>query len=386
MKSRRQGQAERKTERLRRRGRAGNSGATDSSPHKLVEQGQLALQNFQPDLALKFFVRAHEAAPNDTNIMDALADVHLQVGHIAEARALLEASTVQAPTVNCFKWLFLAQLQTGTDAVTSYQRAIHLMSELYLLQSEEAETRATGSESPPPTSPALLRKQITRAHVAIAELYLTDLCFEEGAEQLCSDAVSKALEIETDCLDALQCLASLRLSQGRAPDACGIIQSVYGRIMALRETVNSRPLIDELSQHIFSATENDEAPELEFCIQTAKILTECASSSPELADCAITLCSDLLEEDDENIEVWYIAGVAALSCKPVDSEGAMFHLSHARDMIDAQRESGMGGADLDEQYGLIAKHMEMLAPNPAANMVIGDEPNDDDALQGEEEW
>jgi hypothetical protein len=43
----------------------------------------------QPELAVKFFERANNMAPGDTNIMDALADVHLQLDNQEEALALL---------------------------------------------------------------------------------------------------------------------------------------------------------------------------------------------------------------------------------------------------------------------------------------------------------
>jgi hypothetical protein len=43
----------------------------------------------QPELAVKFFERANNMAPEDTNIMDALADVHLQLDNQEEALALL---------------------------------------------------------------------------------------------------------------------------------------------------------------------------------------------------------------------------------------------------------------------------------------------------------
>ena len=42
----------------------------------LVEQGNNALSKLQPELAVKFFQRARAISPDDTNVLDALADVH----------------------------------------------------------------------------------------------------------------------------------------------------------------------------------------------------------------------------------------------------------------------------------------------------------------------
>ncbi len=68
-------------------------------------------------------------APDDTNIMDALADAYLQLGEHCEALSLLELSTSRSPEENPYKWCYLAQLQAGSDAVGSYQRGINLLSE-----------------------------------------------------------------------------------------------------------------------------------------------------------------------------------------------------------------------------------------------------------------
>jgi tetratricopeptide (TPR) repeat protein len=93
----------------------------------LIEQGNNAVAKYQPDLAVKFFERARDMSPYDTDIMDALADVHLQLGDQEEALELLLASTSLAPETNPFKWLYLAQLQIGSDAVESYMRAVSLL-------------------------------------------------------------------------------------------------------------------------------------------------------------------------------------------------------------------------------------------------------------------
>ena len=44
----------------------------------------------------------------------------------------------------------------------------------------------------------------------------------------------------------------------------------------------------------------------------------------------------MIDEDDENIELWYLVGVASLSMQPSpDYESARYHLEHAKEMIEA---------------------------------------------------
>ena len=44
--------------------------------------------------------------------------------------------------------------------------------------------------------------------------------FEDGAEEQCERSIAAARAVDPRSLDAAQALASLRLSQGRATDAC----------------------------------------------------------------------------------------------------------------------------------------------------------------------
>ena len=121
--------------------------ATKAAPKKavsvddLIEQGNNALSKLQPELAIKFFMRASELSPEDTNIMDALADVHLNLGDQEEALQLLLMSTALAPEANPFKWLYLAQLQIGLEAITTYMRAIEILEKMLQSESEDIDVR-----------------------------------------------------------------------------------------------------------------------------------------------------------------------------------------------------------------------------------------------------
>ena len=68
-------------------------------------------------------------------------------------------------------------------------------------------------------------------------------------------------------------------------------------------------------------------------------MVECATVVPVLAEYAMELVTSLLHDDDENIELWYIMGVAALSCQPPDTEGARYHLDTAKTMMETLLEN-----------------------------------------------
>lgn len=106
-----------------------NGGPITYTAEMLVEQGNVALSNMQLELAEQFFSRALTMSPSDTNIMDALADVQIQLGEPDKAVELLRQSTSLSPKENPYKWFFLGQLQLEQDAVKSYQTGIQVLTE-----------------------------------------------------------------------------------------------------------------------------------------------------------------------------------------------------------------------------------------------------------------
>ena len=84
---------------------------------------------------------------------------------------------------------------------------------------------------------------MAKAYCGIAELYLTDLCEEEGAEENCEAALKSALLNDKNNLDARQTFASMRISQCKFDEACAMIEEVYQEVYPLYKENQNRPLI-----------------------------------------------------------------------------------------------------------------------------------------------
>lgn len=131
----------------------------------LLEKAEDALADVNLEEALEFYTQALALEPDNTNIMDALADLCLQTGDGIRALTLLQSSTTLAPNTNGIKWMFLAQLLQGQSALNAYQTGIQVLTP----------KTSTGSQQ---ISPDLeTQKQIISAYCSIAELYLTDLWY-----------------------------------------------------------------------------------------------------------------------------------------------------------------------------------------------------------------
>ncbi len=74
--------------------------------------------------------------------------------------------------MNSSKYLYYAQMLEGQPAVTGYERGVELLH-------REHSAAAAAGDAP---LQATIRQQIAAAHASVAELYMTDLCFEPDAE------------------------------------------------------------------------------------------------------------------------------------------------------------------------------------------------------------
>jgi hypothetical protein len=78
---------------------------------------------------------------------------------------------------------------------------------------------------------------------------MTDLCYDDLAEQQCDEAIKLALAIDPASIDANHALANIRLSQNKPLDASELVDGVFRRIHAVRERINARTVLEELHGH-----------------------------------------------------------------------------------------------------------------------------------------
>ena len=330
------------------------------------------MANCQPDVAVLFYVKAHEADPSNEDTMDLLADCYLQMGDPENAVPVLERSIAMAPEGSPYKYLYIAQLQQGQDALLSFEKAVILLTRDYASAgSTDASMDTAANDTDERGSVVNLQRQLAKAYCSAAELFLTDLCDEDGAEQRCEDLLKSAAVVDGQSLDVLQTLASLRCSQCRSADAGEIMATVSNRVCAALEAAQQQTIMGAVSEQQKASAETsvfggataaanvtaEDCPDLSFCVQTAKLLVECAPSNPMLAESAMDLCQLLLEEDDEDVEVWYIMGVAALGACPPNTDAAQYHLEHARDMILTHQERYGADEGRTVQLGLIEQRL-----------------------------
>ena len=212
--------------------------------------------------------------------------------------------------------MYMGQLSTESAALSNYLAGIEHLKSLMAVQELVRWSGPTNAKQD-------TKRQLATAYCAVAELYLTDLCYEENAESACESFLKLALELDDKCPDTLQALCSLRLSQSRGVEAAPIIMQVFGTmqvgcrslasLVGLREDDNSNAGATELLE--LQAVQD--LPGFEFRCQTAKLLLECAGALAEqtgqqsqCTQAAIDVLGSLLAENDEVVETWILAGDA----------------------------------------------------------------------------
>ncbi|XP_075872110.1 uncharacterized protein LOC142881614 isoform X1 [Nelusetta ayraudi] len=180
--------------------------------------------------------------------------------------------------------MYLGQIHTGQEAVDHYTRGIQvLLSDL----NKDTPAAAAASSHEGPALPTV--KDVCAAYCSVAEIYLSDLCMEEGASDKCRECIEKALQYHSDSPEALQLMASYLFSTERKPE---------GREFLLKSIALWLP------GHKHNAADaQSEIPPYESRITTAKLLIE-----SEEYEMAVDVLEGLLEEDDEVVQVWYLSG------------------------------------------------------------------------------
>lgn len=129
----------------------------------------------------------------------------------------------------------------------------------------------------------IVKKQLCDAYCGLGELYMTDLCDEDNAEERCETYFTEAMKYDVGLPEPTQAFANLRLTQQRTEEAIPLLEETYRR---LNENCDENTL-----------------PPLEFRVFTGKLLIEV-----EKYEEACDVLEGVMQEDDENAELWFLVG------------------------------------------------------------------------------
>jgi tetratricopeptide (TPR) repeat protein len=134
---------------------------------------------------------------------------------------------------------------------------------------------------------AELKTSIVRALVGQVEIWMDpsyDLCFEPEAPKTCEDLLMSALETDPGNPEALQALASVRMSQQRPEDAKQCLEEAWSVLKNLD-------------------SDDPKLPAIPTRLALVKLFLELALYTP-----ALVVLHGIMSSDDQEVEAWYLEG------------------------------------------------------------------------------
>jgi len=291
-----------------------------SQPEQALPLIQEALKRLEEDKAAysDIDVLLQNAAQEKATFPTALvlgADVCSALGDIDKARAQYELAVRIDPDgalVSAEPYLELAQLceEGGRKSVEYFEKAVEVMKNEIEVLDEQMDVEGTQQIVD------LRRSKLADALCGMAEVYMTDLSWEDDAEQRCEQLVTEAVAVCPEGLSAgvLQTLASIRISQERIEEA-------------------RRTLAQSLSiwKDIPADTEDPARPDFATRVSLVRLLMEVEHEQD-----AMMVLEGLVKEDDQSVESWYLGGWCHLliSNKPDTADDAKStHAQQAREWL-----------------------------------------------------
>ncbi|KAJ1959593.1 hypothetical protein IWQ62_004546 [Dispira parvispora] len=246
----------------------------------LLERIQANIDTLHYDVAYQFCQKAQSLEPDNVAVLEVTATVALELGLFEEALTMLQRCVQLSPEDGYSKYMYLGQMFTGMDAVRYFEKGVTLMSR-ELEESGHNQHNGVSEERP---DPAALKSQLATALCSMAEIYLTDCCFEPQAEANCEQYLTQATGMAPENPEVYQLLASVRLSQQRTSEA-------------------KDALLKSLALWQNKGVTDPDYPSYDVRIGTTKLLLELG-----LFDEALRILGELQKEDDQTVDLWYLYG------------------------------------------------------------------------------
>ncbi len=301
---------------------------------------QGALDAGQPQAAVEFYDVALAQFPNNIDVLEAYAEV--LVHHLDQpdrARQLLRHAIRVSPDEGHLKFVNLAQLCEGEEALGFYESAMRV------LRSELASTRGKKDRE-------AIKHQMSTVKCAQAELFLTDLCERDDAEDACEAAVNDAEQHWPQNVEVHHLRASLRISQERNHDA----------LISLRRAAE-----------LFKQTAEEDLPPYETAVEMGRLMMQ---TSP---DDAFPFLLDVLQMNDTNPYVWFLLGETSRLRGRFPDAARL--LRRARIMVAPTNTEAL--TEIDQAIRILVE--EMGGAEAVSRVEHMDEPNPLDYLEDEDD-
>ncbi|KAI0303750.1 TPR-like protein [Multifurca ochricompacta] len=211
------------------------------------------------------------------------------------------------------------------------------------------------------------RRTIVRALVGQVEIWMDpayDLCFDPTAESNCEELLKTALQVDPENTEALQTLASVRMSQQRPDEAKETLKRAWSSWKDLEQ-------------------DDSRLPPIASRLNLTKLFLELSLFTP-----ALTVLQGIMASDDEEVEAWYLEGwcLFLMSEKAREQGGKLDELTweelarDSRDCLETCKTLHVSQSHPDRPILEHAKELILKLER------LGIQPSLEDDDQDEEDW
>jgi tetratricopeptide (TPR) repeat protein len=190
-----------------------------------LAQARAFIDAAQPSEAIRLLRPLKGQHASDSKFLSVLGEAYLEDGKVEKAFKYLHEAIVTDPQGVCGaeKFLYVGQIVGGVKGLELIDQGISLLQGQVQDNSDNRQ----------------LLKKINGAVFAKIEIWMTDLCMEPEAEQVCNELIQHCLEIDETNPETWSLLASIRISQQLDDDALKAIDRSWelfqGKKLALEE-------------------------------------------------------------------------------------------------------------------------------------------------------
>ena len=134
------------------------------------------------EAAYKYVKQALDMDPKHVEALETMASVQMEMGNTESARNIYDKLVELSPNEGFSKYMCLAQLSSGIEAVNFYKKGIEIMLIQYNREQADIQNRPSTSktannydEEDDEENQTVTRSDISIAYGSVAEIYLTDL-------------------------------------------------------------------------------------------------------------------------------------------------------------------------------------------------------------------
>ncbi|KAN0037947.1 hypothetical protein ACTA71_000119 [Dictyostelium dimigraforme] len=268
-----------------------------------IQQGEKYASEYHFDKALTSFEKALKLDSSNTLVMDTIGEILIENGDIEKAKSYFLKSIQTDPEDSPSKYMNLGQLVGGDDALKCYRKGIEIMERDLKKTIKEIGPKYNDLEHiPRPLKSTVdgndediiyesdeddpiiqLKQQLCSALCSISELYLTDQCFDDDAEDQCESNLKRAITYSPNSPEPYSLMASMKISQVKNQEAIEYLNKSY---------------------QLWENSDIDDRPEFDYRFNISLLFIELKENRT-----AVDILEQLVNEQDNIAELWYTLGV-----------------------------------------------------------------------------